>query len=287
MLKRQIKWWRVFAGGFIGSLIILLSFSPFASIAGNPIIKLVFSFFMILMTFGFKRFRFFFKALLFLYLATFLTGGSLIGIHYFIKFDNQLTSEVLLASVKGFGDPISWLFVMLGFPIVWYFSKSGIEKMEMAKIQFDQMVKVHFVIDEREFTIDGLIDSGNQLYDPITKSPVMIVSVHQFVDRFPPEVIQMVENPDAYIFGEKEIPIEWENKMKIIPCRVVGQDHQLIMAFKPNHLEITTNTAVHHVQKALISLTLQQLSPEGTFQCIVHPKMLTNLNIKTTSQKVS
>lgn len=287
MLKRQIKWWKVLVGGFIGSLIILLSFSPLASIAGHPIIKLIFSFFMILVTFGFKRFRFFLKALMFLYLSTFLTGGSLIGIHYFIKFDNQLTSEVLLASIRGFGDPISWLFVMIGFPIAWYFSKSGIEKMEMTKIQYDQLVKVHFSINELTFTINGLVDSGNQLYDPITKTPVMIVSIHKITDDFPNEIIEMAEDPDAFIFGKKEIPIGWENKVKVIPCRVVGQDHQLIMAFKPDHLEIKTSNTVHNVQKALISLTTQQLSPDESFQCIVHPKMLTDLNTITTSQKVS
>lgn len=286
MLKRKTRWWRIFIGGLIGSLIIFLSFSPFSSLAGNPIVKLFFSFVMILVTFGFKRLRFFLRALLFLYLATFLTGGTLIGAHYFLQFDNQLSSDVFLASVKGFGDPISWLFVMIGFPVAWYLSKSSVEKLEVAKIQYDQLVNVSFSIQHINHSIKGLVDSGNQLYDPISKAPVMIISIIKIKESFPTEIIQMVEEPDAFIFGSKEIPIEWENRVKIIPCRVVGKEHQLIIAFKPTSLEIETKDGKQEIKKALISLTLQQLSAEDAFQCIVHPKMLTEISSRST-MKVS
>ncbi|MFD2443437.1 sigma-E processing peptidase SpoIIGA [Bacillus sp. CGMCC 1.16607] len=287
MLKRHVTWWRIFLGGIVGSLIIFLSFSPLASIAGNPLVKLGFSFVMILATFGYKRIRFFLKALMLLYLSTFLTGGTLIGVHYFIKFDNQLTSDVFLASLKGFGDPISWLFVMIGFPVAWYFSSKGIEKMEMINIQFEQLVDVHLSIQDLQFTIKGLVDSGNQLYDPITKSPVMIVSIHQVKEIFPSELIEMGKEPEAYLFGNKQIPSEWESRVKIIPCRVVGQDHQLIIAFKPDSLKIGTDRGEFNVTKALVSLTLQQLSADEAFQCIVHPKMMTNASAISDSTKVS
>jgi stage II sporulation protein GA (sporulation sigma-E factor processing peptidase) len=287
MIKRQVKWWRIFLGGFIGSLIILLSFSPLATIAGNPLLKICFSLLMILATFGFKRLRFFLKSLLFLYLSTFLTGGTLIGVHYLIKFDNQMQSDIFLASIKGFGDPISWIFVMIGFPIAWHFSKKGVESIEITNIQFDQLVNVEISIQDIELSIKGLVDSGNQLYDPITKSPVMIVSIHHVKDLFPDDIVSMAEEPESYIFGDKNIPVEWESKVKIIPCRVVGQDHQIIIAFKPNRLEISTSNGKMQIKKALISLTIQQLSTDDSFQCIVHPKMLTSVCDENTSQKVS
>jgi stage II sporulation protein GA (sporulation sigma-E factor processing peptidase) len=286
MLKRKTRWWRIFAGGLVGSIIIFLSFSPLGSLAGNPFVKLIFSFVMILVSFGFKRLRFFFRAVLFLYLATFLTGGTLIGAHYFVQFDNQLSSDVFLASIKGFGDPISWLFVMIGFPVAWYLSKSGVEKLEVAKIQYDQIVDVNFSILDIHHSIKGLVDSGNQLYDPISKAPVMIISIQKIKESIPKEIIQMVEEPDDFIFGNREIPMEWESRVKIIPCRVVGKEHQLIIAFKPTSLEIVTKNGKHEIKKALISLTLQQLSAEDAFQCIVHPKMLTEM-ISDSTMKVS
>ncbi|MHC0037251.1 sigma-E processing peptidase SpoIIGA [Pseudoneobacillus sp. C159] len=287
MLKRSVRWWRIALGGLVGSTIILLNFTILASSANHPITKICFSFAMVLITFGYKRFRFFIKAVFFLYLATFLSGGTLIGVHYFIKFDSRLTDEVLIDSVKGFGDPISWLFVILGFPIVWYFSRKGVESLEITKIQYDQLVTVDLLIHDLACSFKGLIDSGNQLYDPITKSPVMIVSIESVKEQFPIELLQMIMNPESYIFGDCEIPVKWENKIKMIPCKVVGQDHQIVIAFKPDQLEIRTEKETINVTKALVSFTMQKLSGDDSFQCIVHPKMLTEMNHANTSSKVS
>ena len=40
---------------------------------------------------------------------------------------------------------------------------------------------------------------------------------------------------------------------------------------------------VYKVTHGLISFTLQQLSAENTYQCIVHPKMLTGIPIQSAS----
>ena len=87
------------------------------------------------------------------YLTTFLVGGALIGTHYFVNFDFQLSSSVMLASVKGFGDPISWLFVILGFPLPGIFPNPMIDKIETVKIQYDQIVNVTIVLDEIVLTM--------------------------------------------------------------------------------------------------------------------------------------
>ena len=50
---------------------------------------------MVLNVFGFKRLAFFLKALMTLYVSTFLLGGALIGAHYFIQFDSELTTSVI------------------------------------------------------------------------------------------------------------------------------------------------------------------------------------------------
>ena len=68
-----------------------------------------------------------------------------------------------------YGDPISWLFVIFGFPVIYYFSKKRIESVEVTKIHYDQIVKVKIQLAEEELELAGLIDSGNQLYDPLTK----------------------------------------------------------------------------------------------------------------------
>ncbi|MBY0120782.1 sigma-E processing peptidase SpoIIGA [Bacillus sp. S/N-304-OC-R1] len=275
LLKRDIKLWRLFVGGLIGSSIILLSLTPLSTFSSHPFAKLLFSILMVLAVFGFKRFRYFIKGLMTFYLTTFLIGGTLIGVHYFIKFDFQLSSSVMLASVNGFGDPISWLFVLLGFPLAWHFSKRHMDSLEMTKIQYDSLIKVIVSINGEVFNFNGLIDSGNQLYDPITKMPVMFISIKDREAEFSEDIVKMARNPESIILGEASISPEWENKMRIVPCKVVGQDHQLIIAIKPDQIILEKDNVQTYADKGLVSFSMQQLSADDAFQCIVHPKMLT------------
>jgi stage II sporulation protein GA (sporulation sigma-E factor processing peptidase) len=276
-LKRSVPIWRLFAGGFIGSLIIIFSFTPLSPFSNHPISKLICSMLMILAVFGFKRLRFYVRALLTLYLSTFLIGGALIGAHYFIQFDRNLTTSVLLSNVQGFGDPISWLFIVVGFPIAWHFSKVELENMEMTKIQYDQIVSVTVRIDTEKFDFKGLIDSGNQVYDPLSKMPVMFVTVKNIFNDIPEPIQRMALLPEQVIVEDDLMPIEWKERIRVVPCRVVGQEHQLMVAIKPDMIVIKKGDDLYQCEKGLISFTMQQLSAEDAFQCIVHPKMLTGI----------
>lgn len=286
-LKRNISLRRIFAGGFIGSLIILLAFTPVNDYSNHPISKLLFSMMMVLISFGYRRLSFFIKALMTLYAATFLIGGALIGAHYFIQYDSELTASVFSSMTKGFGDPVSWLFVLIGFPIAWYFSKKNIETMEMTKIQFDQIVTVCIKLENSTFRFKGLVDSGNQLYDPLTKLPVMFVSVRNQMDAIPDPIKKIAENPDPIELAGHDFLNEWQNRLRIVPYRVVGQEHQLIAAIKPDHILIDHNGEQYICEKGLVSFTMQQLSADDAFECIVHPKMLTGPKRQGEDVKVS
>ncbi len=242
---------------------------------------------MVLVTFGYKRLTFFLKAVMTLYVTTFLIGGGLIGAHYFSQYDDSLTEELLLASVKGFGDPISWLFVLLGFPIAWHFSQKNIQMMEMTKIQYDQVVYVQVVIDKETYSFKGLIDSGNQLYDPMSRLPVMFVSINRQTDLFPEHIQKLAADPEALIMASEELPNEWQGRLRIVPYSVVGQEHQLLAAVRPDKIIIQHQDTEYVCSKGLVSFTMQQLSRDDTFECIVHPKMLTGLGNQADSEKVS
>lgn len=243
---------------------------------------------MVLIAFGYKRLRFFLKALMTLYVATFLIGGALMGTHYFIQSDLVLSTKVLMSSVKGFGDPISWLFVLIGFPAAWHFARKNVESMEMTKIQFDQIVNVKVNIEGESIEVKGLVDSGNQLYDPLSKLPVMIVSIKNQLEVLPKSIKQLaLVEPEPLIMGVQEIPDEWQHRIRIIPCRVVGQEHQLIVGVKTDFINIDHNGTQYLFEKGLVSFTTQQLSADDAFQCIVHPKMLTGPKLEGGSVKVS
>ena len=222
-----------------------------------------------------------------LYVSTFLIGGALMGAHYFIQYDSQLTTKLVISSAEGFGDPISWIFVLIGFPVAWHFTRKNVESMEMTKIQFDQIVKVSVKIEKETLIFKGLVDSGNQLYDPLSKQPVMFVSIKNQMDTIPQSIKKLADDPEILITGKGELPEEWQNRLRIIPTRVIGQEHQLIIAVKPESILIEHKETQYLCEKGLVSFTIKPLSSEDAFQCIVHPKMLTGPKQPIETVKVS
>ncbi|PKR86976.1 sigma-E processing peptidase SpoIIGA [Heyndrickxia camelliae] len=283
ILKRHVTIWKILIGGLIGSILIILSITPLAHYAGKPLVKLGFSIIMVYSVFGFKRLKYYFSNLLTFYFMTFLTGGMLIGIHYFLNFDLEMNNAVALASIRGFGDPISWMFVIFGLPIAWYFAKQRIDTFEVTKIQYDQIVKVEININGVHIILPGLIDSGNQLHDPISKAPVMIVSTQSLLEKLPAQIIELSENHERLMDGSIQLDSEWYDKIRLIPAKAVGKNNQLLVAYKPDTLHIQNEEGSWNVQKSLISFTNQKLSSDDVFQCIVHPKMLTGIPIQNAS----
>ncbi|PDZ75286.1 sigma-E processing peptidase SpoIIGA [Bacillus pseudomycoides] len=272
VLKKKIKRWRLVLGTFIGSTIVIFAFTPFASMMTHPIMKLLYSLLIVYTAFGFSTFRDYTQIVFTFYFVTFMVGGGLIGTHFFLQ-TNDMVDGLVQAKAMSYGDPVSWMFVILGFPIIYYFSKKRIENVEVTKIHYDQIVQVNIRLVENEIKLDGLIDSGNQLHDPITKTPVMIMHISSLEHCLPTWLIEQ-------IYSKTEIPqipendSGWATRLRLIPFRAVGVDHQFLWAIKPDVVQIYHEGSNMVVNKVLIGLNTQQLSTNGEYQCIIHPKML-------------
>ncbi|MGG3888942.1 sigma-E processing peptidase SpoIIGA [Metabacillus fastidiosus] len=276
ILKRRIKKLRLLLGALIGSSIVILMFTPFSFMAVHPLGKLAISVLMVLISFGFQRFRSFFQSLLTFYFITFMIGGGMLGTHYFMQVEMGVLDGVMMTSSTGFGDPISWLFVLIGFPLAWYFSRNRLESLETKKIKFDQLVQVLIKVDSNELLLRGLIDSGNQLYDPISRSPVMIIDTSKAKSFLPEKLFEQALKDDvmASISQDSEETHEWEHRVRLIPYRVVGHENQFLLGFKPDEISIQTREGTIHVKKAVIGLNRTTLSSDDEYDCIIHPKMM-------------
>jgi len=273
ILKRSTHPIRIIFGGVIGSLLILMSITPLSPYTGHPFVKLAVSVGMILTTFGYKKFANFLSSLLTFYFATFLMGGILIGLHYFLTYDMDLKSTVIIQSLRGFGDPVSWLFLFFAFPIAWHFSRRRINAITISNIQYDVIVNVSITINGIILQLKGLIDSGNQLYDPISKTPVMIVSIQSIKDKIPSEIFAIAEDKNQLYDTVSALPHEWSSIMRLIPAKSLGKNNQLLCAFKPERINFYKENGSTSVNKALVVFTSQALSKDESFQCIIHPYM--------------
>ncbi|WP_377889335.1 sigma-E processing peptidase SpoIIGA [Alkalihalobacillus sp. R86527] len=272
LLKRHVRKRRLAAGALVASLYVIFLFIPGMEFMVNPLVKLFYSLIIVSMTFGFTRFRSFLQSWLLFYFVTFMIGGGMLGAHYFFKQDVGVYNGAIATQGTGFGDPVSWGFVLVGFPVIWLFSKKRLSEIEAKKIHYDQIATVKITIDDVIVTAAALIDSGNQLRDPLSGAPVMILDMTIHSEQFSDQFLEKAKNvTDFQSEGEVD---RWEHRLRIVPFRAVGQDHQFLCALKPDEVEITTKEETLVVKKVLVGLSFQSLSGEKEYSCILHPKML-------------
>jgi stage II sporulation protein GA (sporulation sigma-E factor processing peptidase) len=273
LMKIRPKLLKLILGGLVGSIIIILSFSSFYAVANNVLIKVIFSAAMIWIVFGYTRMSTYIKTLMLFYFVTFLSGGILLGVHFLFQSEISLNSNMFYG-LKIYGDPISWLFVIIGFPLGWHFSKRNFQNIEMTNISFDQLVKVRVKIKDLEIECKGLVDSGNQLYEPFTGIPVMVLSANNII-HFPEDIKKLILNKETWLKTGEFIESQWSDRMRIVPYKVVGHDQEMLLAFRPDYVIITTENKQITVKKVLVSITLQQLSADHHYEALIHPQMLT------------
>ena len=86
-------------------------------------------------------------------------------------------------------------------------------------------MKLKIQLAEEELELAGLIDSGNQLYDPLTKTPVMIMHISSLEHCLPAWLTEQ-------IYSKTQIPqipendSGWATKLRLIPFRAVGVENQ-------------------------------------------------------------
>ncbi|MGM9928944.1 MAG: sigma-E processing peptidase SpoIIGA [Bacillus sp. (in: firmicutes)] len=283
LLKKKVKYFRIALGGMIGSLFILLSFSPYYYLTNSVIAKIVVSLFMIVVVFGFHRLKIFLKACLLFYFVTFLTGGILLGIHFLFSYKFLAADTGFFYATKSYGDPVSWLFVMIGFPAAWIYSKKAFAEMEMTNVLHDGIVDVCIQIKEATLVCRGFIDTGNQLYEPFTNTPVMILSIRNVQEDIPDDVADLLNQPLNNELLSKCTESSWGDRLRVIPYKVVGSEQQLILAFRPDCIQITHDGKTGIVQRGLVAMTSQTLSHDGTYESIIHPRMVLNMHNQTAS----
>lgn len=272
ILKRNAPKRNIFCAGFLGSLIVWAPLFSYTSFLLTPIGKIIVSVLMVLIAFHYRNFRFFVMNLMTFYLCTFAAGGALFGIHYLLLSGDRNGYAFVTGTISGFGDPISWLFVLVTFPLVLLLSRGTFEHLVTMKIRYDEIIDVVIFVDGQAIPLKGLVDSGNHLYDPLTKKPVMIVSLEKTSRFFPGELLQVFENIHHLANVDEHLLQKW--RISVIPYRVVGQESQILAAIQPEKVEFQHNEQTMETDRVLIAFVPQNLSRDHHFDCIIHPGLI-------------
>jgi len=271
----RTTWVRLVAGAFVGACYSLALLLPSLHYLLGFSIKVLFSIVMVYAAFPRLRLRRFLQVLGYFYLVAFTMGGAMLGAIYLISKEQDLFGImngifVFLTNVR-----YTWLVaaVFAAFVLVRY--GVGFLKRNF----FHSFFKVPVVIrlGDKRISTKALVDTGNQLRDPLTLKPVMIVEFDVLKKALPPEVLAALGNdnePDLQRIVDSLSGSDWASKIRLVPFSSIGKNRGMLVGIRPDEVVVITADSNVRIKDMIVGIYHRSLSPEGTYRALLHPDVL-------------
>ena len=271
-------WRRLAAAASIGAAYAALLLVPGADALFHVLAKIALSLAMLLIAFGFGGLQRFLRNAAAFYGINFAAAGGVIGLHYLLQNRGGVWDRLWLTESGFVGIELQYglasvlaaagaaLFI---YRAVW----SGRKHTERT---LDSLAEVTVEIAGRTVRCTGLIDTGNRLYDPLTRTPVMVAEAALWKDELPAAWIEALRE------GEVERLLarldrdghDWGGRLRFVPFRGIGGRTRLMLAVKPDRVRIDRDGRAYETSRVLVGLEVGALASDGSYRAIIHPALL-------------
>jgi stage II sporulation protein GA (sporulation sigma-E factor processing peptidase) len=278
LLRLRVTWVRVGVASAVGASYAVMIFFPSFGLLYTHLVKFIFAFIMIWLAFGFKDLISYIRNLATFYLVSFVAGGGIFAIHYYFMSSSEVVSGIVVTRSGGLSMEVLGSVVIVGFILMLWFARSTFTSVEKRQQHMSWIADVHIEMFGQQVTCRGLVDTGNQLTDPITRTPVMIVEISRLTHLLPKRLVDMIQSPDLSDFysgiADWEGAEKWQSRLRLIPFRSVNKPMQFMIAVKPDRVIITQPDGRVELDRVLIGLDSGSLSKDGDYHAILHPSFM-------------
>jgi len=278
----KVKVWRVALGSGIGAAYVILMLFPDMSFFFTFLMKIAFSIFMLLASFGFGQLQRFIRLFSAFYLVNFVAAGGMLAIHYLMLSSNGVMNSMWYTHTGGltFTFQVSLGFILCTLCFILWSYMRFIRGKEKQQHTAGSMANVTIHVDEFTYSCVGLVDTGNQLYDPLTQLPVMIVEVAAWKNYLPDSWLRHIYNGEVekIITAANSFKFIGQERLRLIPYRGIQQSNAFMLAIKPDQVMICLNQTQVTSCKVLIGFIGGHLSSDHAYQAIIHPALTEAVN---------
>lgn len=280
MRKIGISRRRLAAAALLGAVYGAAMAYPGLSMLYSPPAKIAVSLLMVYAAFGFGSLPHYARTAGAFFVVHFAAAGALFAVHFLLLSSGEAMRSLLLTPSGRTAFAVE-TGLWISFPVfllsLWLFRSVLIAaKRTEALHQFIAGVRVQ--IGGHFRSCQGLIDTGNQLYDPLTRAPVMVMESGLWEGLLPDSWLDRIREgrADDIVSAMDEEPEtgDWANRLRFIPYRGVNRDTRLMLALKPDKVDVILPDKIVESRKVLIALDGGKLSAAGAYRAIVHPMLL-------------
>ena len=158
IIKRKTIIIRIIVSSLIGGISSLLLLTSVNKI----IIEIVSIIIMCLVAFGYKDIRYTFKNIFYMYVVSIILGGLLYLFN--IEIDNSFLYYLVI--------------ITIGIEVTFLYTK----EIKKLKNNYNNYYKVDIYFDKDILSLIGFVDTGNNLYDPYKKRPIILIDEKYYRD---------------------------------------------------------------------------------------------------------
>lgn len=154
LLKRKTTYFRIILSSLLGGISSILLFTSLNKI----LIEIISVLIMVFISFGYKGIRYIIINILYMYILSVLLGGLI------YLFNIRVTTNALVTYL---------IIIIISMEVMILY----IKEMKKIKNNYNNYYKVDIYFKNKErLSLIGFVDTGNNLYDPYKKRPIILIS---------------------------------------------------------------------------------------------------------------
>ena len=268
IMKIKMKHLRMILAGIIGGVYAILAYTQILPYGTTIPLKIILSIVMVYISFSPQTIKILIKQLIIFYLVSFVFGGCVLALLYFIKPSDVFINNGVYTGT--YPIKIAILGGIIGFIIMKIASKILKNRLDKKGIIYD----IEILLNNKSVKLKAMLDTGNMLKEPITQIPVVLVEKDKLYGIIPKEILN---NIDKIIEGKWKEDIDWINfkeRLKIIPFESIGKQNGILLGFKVDNIKIINDTNEISNEKVIIGIYNYSLSSISAYSALMGLDML-------------
>lgn len=262
---------RIILAAILGAAYSLVVFFPDASYLSTLLAKVAFSLLMIIAAFAPFSVRAFLRSLVYFYLVSFAMGGAIIGITYLT--DELPWSLQAINGAAAYFEVFHPGMLLIGLGVAIVSGLGGILYLRRSWLQDQLLNKLIINLNGNELEVPALLDTGNQLVDPLSQKPVIVVEYQILKNILPPDICVCFSDKGEFSPAGclENLSPDWAGRIRLIPYNSVGRNDGMMLGIKPDMVEVINREGRTGTREVVIGVLNKTLNKDGRFHALLHP----------------
>lgn len=273
--KKNIPISRLFFGALLGAVLmcIIILIPKLNYIVYLALCYFFSSLIIVQITFKPKKIKELVKLTFMLYIIAIVLGGIIFALYYYSTIGYGLSR--MLNNEVFEGIDIQLLFLLLFFAVIIFgvFINIFMKVTSVSKNIYD----ISLCYKNQKINVNALLDTGNNLYDPITQWPVIIGEIEILKQLFEEDKYLKIQNILTNIYdvqGIESVKGILDINIRLIPYASLGNDNGMLMGLVLDKVIVNNGKEKKTNENVVIAIYNKKLSKDNSYSILLHPKLV-------------